>query len=281
MGEFIEALFVYSFLSRALIAGLLICLCAGLLGVSMVLRRYSMIGDGLSHVGFGAVAVAAAMNAAPLAVAIPVVLVSAILLLRLTGKGKLKADAAIAMISSVALSVGTIVIAKADGMNIDLNSYLFGSILVISQEDLWLSVILAAVVLTLFILLYPRIFAVTFDESFARATGMRTGVYNTVIALLMAVTVVLGMRMMGALLISAVIIFPTLSGMKLCGSFRGVTITAAILSVLGFVLGLVSSFVWGMPAGASVVVVHFVLYLAAGLVGLIRKMIEKGIEISS
>ena len=267
MVEFIDALFSYAFLSRALAAGLLISLCAALLGVSMVLRRYSMIGDGLSHVGFGAVALAAAMNLAPLTVAIPVVLVAALLLLRFTGSGKLKGDAAIAMISSVALSIGVIIVAKADGVNIDLNSYLFGSILVISESDLWLSVILAAAMLVLFMGLYSRIFTITFDETFARATGVRTGAFNTLIAVLMAVTIVLGMRMMGSLLISAVIIFPTLSAMRLCRSFKGVTIAAALVAVLGFTIGLIISFVWGTPVGASIVVVNFAIFVITAIIG--------------
>ena len=272
MGEFFEALFSYTFLSRALIAGLLISLCASLLGVGMVLKRYSMFGDGLSLVGFGALAVAAVMNVSPLAVAIPVVLLAALILTRFAGNGRLKGDAAIAMISSVALSIGVIVIAKADGINVDLNSYLFGSILVLSQEDLWLSGILCTVVLALFAGLYSRIFAVTFDETFARATGVHAGFYNTVIAVLTAVTIVLGMRMMGALLISAVIIFPALTSMRLCRSFKGVTILSAILSVLCFFAGMMASYFAGTPAGASIVMVQFGIFiLAAGAAALIRR----------
>ena len=167
--------------------------------MSLVLKRYSMIGDGLSHVGFGALAIASALGLAPLAVAVPVVVLAAVLLLRLSQNSKIKGDAAIAMISSSALAIGVVVISVTTGMNTEVSSYMFGSVLSLSRSDAVLSVILSIAVLLAFTLLYPRIFAVTFDETFSRATGVRTDAYNTLIAVLTAVTVVLGMRMMGAL----------------------------------------------------------------------------------
>ena len=204
----ILTMFSYHFIQRALIVGVLVSLCAALLGVSLVLKRYSMIGDGLSHVGFGALAVASAFHLAPLAVTVPVVVLSAILLLRLRGSSRVKGDAAIAIISSSALAIGVIVVSVTSGMNTEVSSYLFGSILSLSRGDAVLSVILSLAVLALFLLFYPRLFAVTFDETFARATGTRADLYNTLLAVLTAVTVVIGMRMMGALLISSLIIFP-------------------------------------------------------------------------
>ena len=249
----------YPFLVRALVVGVLVSLCASLLGVSLVLKRYSMIGDGLSHVGFGALAIATALNLAPLAVAVPVVVVAAFLLLRLSQNGKLKGDAAIALLSSSALAIGVMTVSMTSGMNTDVNN--FGSILSLSSADLRLSLILSAAVLALFVLCYPRIFAVTFDETFSRATGVHTQAYNMLLAVLTAVTIVLGMRMMGALLISSLIIFPALTAMRVFGTFRSVTICAAVVSVVNFLLGMVLSYVLETPSGASVVVVDLVVFL--------------------
>ena len=229
-------MFSYHFMQRALIVGVLVSLCAALLGVSLVLKRYSMIGDGLSHVGFGALAVASALNLAPLAVAVPVVVLAAILLLRLRQSAAVKGDAAIAMISSSALAIGVISLSLSTGMNTEVSSYLFGSVLSLSRGDAVFSVLLSLAVIALFALfyprIYPRIFAVTFDESFSRATGTRTELFNTLLAVLTAITVVLGMRMMGALLISSLIIFPALSAMRICRSFKAVVLVSACISVL-------------------------------------------------
>jgi len=261
------SMFSYHFMQRALIVGVLVSLCAALLGVSLVLKRYSMIGDGLSHVGFGALAVASAINLAPLAVAVPVVVVAAVLLLRLRTTGRIKGDAAIAMISSAALAIGVIVVSVTKGMNTEISSYMFGSILSLSRGDAVLSVILSLAVLVMYLLLYPRIFAVTFDESFARATGTRAGLYNTLLAVLTAVTVVLGMRMMGALLISSLIIFPALGAMRVCKSFRSVVICAAVISVVCFVFGMAASYVFETPSGASVVVADLAAFLFCAAAG--------------
>ena len=263
----ILTMFSYHFIQRALIVGVLVSLCAALLGVSLVLKRYSMIGDGLSHVGFGALAVASAFHLAPLAVAVPVVVLSAILLLRLRGSSRVKGDAAIAIISSSALAVGVIVVSVTSGMNTEVSSYLFGSILSLSRGDAVLSVILSLAVLALFLLFYPRLFAVTFDETFARATGTRADLYNTLLAVLTAVTVVIGMRMMGALLISSLIIFPALSAMKLCRSFRSVILCAALISVVCFLVGMIASYAFETPSGASVVAADLIAFALCSLFG--------------
>lgn len=260
-------MFSYHFMQRALIVGVLVSLCAAVLGVSLVLKRYSMIGDGLSHVGFGALAVASAFNLAPLAVAVPVVMLAAVLLLRLSRDGKIKGDAAIAMISSSSLAIGVITVSLTTGMNTEVSSYMFGSVLSLSRSDAVLSVILSAAVLVLFVLLYPRLFAVTFDETFARATGTKTDVYNTLLAVLTAVTVVLGMRMMGALLISSLIIFPALSAMRVCKSFKRVIICAAAISIVCFVIGLAASYLLETPTGASVVVADLAAFALCSLIG--------------
>ena len=260
-------MFSYHFIQRALIVGVLVSLCAALLGVSLVLKRYSMIGDGLSHVGFGALAVASAFHLAPLAVTVPVVMLSAILLLRLRGSSRVKGDAAIAIISSSALAIGVIVVSVTSGMNTEVSSYLFGSILSLSRGDAVLSVILSLAVLALFLLFYPRLFAVTFDETFARATGTRADLYNTLLAVLTAVTVVLGMRMMGALLISSLIIFPALSAMKLCRSFRSVILCAALISVVCFLVGMIASYAFETPSGASVVAADLIAFALCSIFG--------------
>ena len=253
-------MFSYHFMQRALIVGILVSLCAALLGVSLVLKRYSMIGDGLSHVGFGALAVASALNLAPLAVAVPVVMAAAVLLLRLRQNARVKGDAAIGIISSSALAVGVICLAVTTGMNTEVNSYMFGSILSLSRSDAILSVILSAAVLVMFVLFYPRIFAVTFDEEFGRATGTRTDLYNTLLALLTAVTVVLGMRMMGALLISSLLIFPALSAMRVCKSFKSVVLCSAAVSVVCFTIGVSASYFLETPTGASIVVADLLAF---------------------
>ena len=275
MTETLFEMLSYPFMVRAFVVGILVALCSALLGVSLVLKRYSMIGDGLSHVGFGAMAVAAAMNAAPLAVAIPVVIAAAVLLLRISGSSRIKGDAAIALISTSSLAVGVMVISMTTGMNTDVYNYMFGSILAMSREDVVLSVTLAVVVLALYIFFYQKIFAITFDETFARATGVKAGLYNTMIAVLTAVTIVLGMRMMGALLISSLIIFPALTAMRACRTFRSVTIHAAFISVICLIAGLLMSYMGGTPAGASVVMANIAALALYSLAGVLRGRIKR------
>ena len=270
MMEMIIEMFSYPFMVRAFTVGALVALCSALLGVSLVLKRYSMIGDGLSHVGFGALAIAASLNVAPLAVAIPVVIVAAVLLLRIRGNSRIKGDAAIALISTSSLAVGVMVISMTTGMNTDVYNYMFGSILAMSEEDVRLSVVMAVIVLVLFVFFYHKIFAITFDETFAQATGVKADLYNTLIAILTAVTIVLGMRMMGALLISSLIIFPALISMRVCKTFKSVVINSALISVVCLVTGITVSYVWGTPAGASVVMVNIAALLIYTLIGLIR-----------
>ncbi len=268
-------IFSYPFLVRAVIVGTLVALCSSLLGVSLVLKRYSMIGDGLSHVGFGALAVATAMNVAPLGVAIPVVVIAAFFLLRISEKSKIKGDAAIALISTSALAIGVIIISMTTGMNTDVCNYMFGSILAMSKMDVKISIMLSGVVLILFIVLYNRIFAITFDENFALATGTNSKLYNIIIAFLTAITIVLGMRMMGALLISSLIIFPALTSMRVCKRFKVVVISSAILSVACFFIGIVISYLYATPTGASVVAVNIVMFLVYSLIGFLKGGLQK------
>ena len=273
MIELLTELLSYAFVVRALIVGVLVSLCAALLGVSLVLKRYSMIGDGLSHVGFGALALAMALNLSPLEVAIPVVAVAAFVLLRISENSRIKGDAAIALISSSALAIGVIIISCTSGMNADTSNYMFGSILAMSESDVLLSVAVSVVVILLYVLFYNKIFAVTFDESFTRATGTNAGRYNTLIALLTAMTIVVGMRMMGALLISSLIIFPALTSMRLFKTFKQVVISSAILSVCCFVVGIILSFIFSFPTGASVVVINLLMFVIFSAIGLVKKTI--------
>ncbi len=271
MIDLLRELLSYEFILRALIVGMLVALCSALLGVSLVLKRYSMIGDGLSHVGFGALSIAMAMNLAPLQVSIPVVAAAAFLLLRISENGKIRGDAAIGLISSSAIAIGVIVTSLTSGMNSDVYNFLFGSILAMSKGDVVLSIMISFIVLLLFILFYHRIFAVTFDESFAKATGIRVGIYKMMIALLTAVTIVVGMRIMGSLLISSLIIFPALSSMRLFRSFRGVIVASAIISMFCLFWGIVASYAFDTPAGASIVIVNLLVFGIGSLIGLIPR----------
>jgi zinc transport system permease protein len=266
----LSEIFLFPFMRRALVAGILVSLCCALLGVSLVLKRYSMIGDGLSHVSFGALAIAVALGFTPLYFSIPVVIAAAFVLLRMANHPRWNNDAAIAVMSASALSIGILVISLTTGMTTDVDNYMFGSVLAMTRGDVGLSVGLSAAVLVLFVLFYHRIFAVTFDENFSRATGLRVNLYNTLLSILTALTIVLGMRMMGAMLISSLIIFPALTAMRLFKSFRAVVLCAGISSAACFITGLGISFVVSLPVGATVVIVNLALFLTACLIGFLR-----------
>ena len=270
MFEVIFEMFSYAFLVRAVIVGVLVSICAALLGVSLVLKRYSMIGTGLSNVGFGSLALATALNTAPLIVAIPVVIAAAFLLLRLSEHSRIKGDSAVALISTGSLAIGVIIISQTTGMNTDVCNYLFGSILAMSVTDVYLSVALSVTVLVLFILFYNKLFVITFDETFAKAAGIKTGLYNMLIAFLTALTIVLGMRIMGAMLISSLIIFPALSSMRVFKKFKSVTVCSALVSILCFFAGVVISYIYATPTGASVVLVNLIIFVLFWLTDFLR-----------
>lgn len=275
MLEELIGLLSLTFFRRALIVGILVSLSAALLGVSLVLKRYSMIGDGLSHVGFCTLSIAAVMNWAPLYFSIPIVVLAAFLLLRLSENGKIKGDAATALITTSSLAIGVIVTSLGGGMTTDVNNYMFGSILIMSESDVTLSVILSVAVLTLFVLFYNKLLAVTFDESFAKATGIKAGLYNMLLAILTALTIVLGMRMMGTLLISGLIVFPALTSMGVFKKFKSVIICSAIVSVICFITGMFGSYIFSTPAGASVVVANLITFVIFRIVGTICAKAKK------
>lgn len=278
MNAFTEKLtlyWAYPFVRYALIVGVLIALCSSLLGVTLVLKRFSFIGDGLSHVAFGAMAIAAVMklnSEMPLVMVITVI--SAVLLLRTGQNTKIKGDAAIAMISVGALAIGyllMIIFSTSSNLSGDVCSTLFGStsILTLAKNEVWLCVGLSVLVVTVFILFYNKIFAVTFDEDFARATGTKAGLYNLLIAVVVAVIIVLAMNLVGSLLISALVIFPALSAMRVFKSFKAVTICSAALSVFCAFTGMLISILGGTPVGSTVVAMDMLAFGVFHVIGML------------
>ena len=264
-------MFQYAFMQRALIVGLCVAICAALVGVSLVLRKNSMIGDGLSHTAFSAFALATVLGLAPLYVALPVVIIASFFVLRLSQSKKVHGDAAIAVLSASSLAIGTFAISVSKGVNIDLNSYLFGSILSASWADVIMSAILAAVVISLYLFAYHRIFAIAFDEVFAKSVGVKTGIYDAIFAAICSCTVVLGMRLLGSLLISSLIIFPTLTAMRIAKTFKGVVFVSVVVSILAFLSGLVLSYILAAPTGATVVLVNLAAFILALILEKMRK----------
>ena len=270
--------FSYPFVRYAVIAGILISLCAGLLGVVLVLKRYAMIGDGLSHVAFGAMAVAAVLGFAPMTVALPVTVAVAVLLL-LAGENQLiKGDSAIAMLSAGSLAVGYLLLnlfpsSDTGSLSGDVCASLFGStsMMTLSNTDVWLCVGLSVAVIGFFVIFYHKIFAVTFDEGFATSSGVKVRAYNFLIAAVSGIVIVLAMKLVGALLISSLIIFPALSAMRLFRSFRSVILCSAVISVMGSLTGLLAALLLSTPTGASVAVVHIVIFLVFTLLGKLRR----------
>ncbi len=251
----------YAFLRRALLSGLLISVSAALVGSSLVLKRYAMIGDGLSHVGFASLAIAMIFSWSPLIVALPIVILAAFLLLRISENNPLRGDAAVAMISSAAMAISILLISVTKGMNTDVFSFMFGSILSLSDSDMILSVALSVAVALSYVISYNKIFAVTFDETFAESSGISSSFWNSVLAVLAAVTIVLGMRMMGALLISSLIIFPPITAMRLFGSFKQVSIVSVVVSVAAFLIGIFSSYAFNLPTGPAIVIANILFFL--------------------
>ena len=265
-----------TYIRNALIVGVIMALCLSLLGVSLVLKKHSMIGDGLSPVGFGAVAVAVAMSWAPLYFAIPVVIVASFFILFLAEKSKIIGDSAIALFSTISLAVGYAAIELGDGVSFNISAYLYGSILGVSKTEVIMSIIIGIFVISLFIILYNKIFSITFDETFTKSIGIKTTLINIIISILTSLTVVIGMKVMGALLITALIIFPVLSARQIAKTFKMVTILSAIIGVLSFIYGLIFACVFdNLPIGSSIVFASFIIcILSFGIGFLIKKRIR-------
>ncbi len=281
MFETLDMYLQYPFVRYAIIVGVLISLCSSLLGVTLVLKRFSFIGDGLSHVAFGAMAIATVFNLSnEMLLVLPVTAICAILLLKTGQNAKIKGDAAIAMISVGALAFGYLIMnvfSTSSNLSGDVCSTLFGStsILTLTKREVWLCIVLSIAVVVIFILFYNKIFAVTFDENFSKATGTRADNYNLLIAVIIAVIIVLAMNLVGSLLISALVIFPALSSMRLFRSFRMVTVFSAVFSVFCSFVGIMISILAGTPVGSTIVavdVVAFGICCAAGwITGGVRK----------
>ena len=276
MFEKMALYWAYPFVRYALVVGVLIALCSSLLGVTLVLKRFSFIGDGLSHVAFGAMAVAAVLGLTDdMPLTLGITIVSAILLLRTGQNTKIKGDAAIAMISVGSLAIGYLLMnlfSTSSNLSGDVCSTLFGStsILTLTRTEVWLCVVLSVIVAAIFILFYNKIFAVTFDESFAKAVGTKADRYNLLIAVTTAVVIVLAMNLVGSLLISALIIFPALSAMRVYQNFRAVTICSAVLSVCCAALGILISILAGTPVGSTIVAVDLAAFFVFSLLGCIK-----------
>lgn len=276
MGVFekLEYYLQFPFVRYALIVGCLVALCSSLLGVTLVLKRYSFIGDGLSHVAFGVMAVATVLKLTNnMILVMPLTIIAAVLLLQTGEKARVKGEAAIAMVSVSSLAMGYMIMnlfpSNSSNISGDVCTTLFGStsILTLSDSDVILSIVLSSVVILLFVYLYNRIFAVTFDENFVRATGKPAKIYNLIIAVIIAVIIVLGMNLVGSLLISALVIFPALSAMRLMHTFRNVVILSAAISVSAALLGMLISILSSTPVGATIVAVDLVIYIICLLLG--------------
>ncbi len=267
----------YPFVRYALIVGILVALCSSLLGVTLVLKRFSYIGDGLSHVAFGAMAVAAVLNLTNrMIIVLPVTVLCAVWLLKGSANTKIKGDAAIGMVSVSALAFGYLllnVFSKSANISGDVCSTLFGStsILTLTKWEVWLCIVLSVLVVSVFILFYNKIFAVTFDENFSRAAGVNADLYNMMIAVITAVIIVLAMNLVGSLLISALIIFPALSAMRLFGSFKKVTIASAVFSVAAAFCGMAVSIIAGTPVGSTIVAADALVFMVCCAVSYARK----------
>ena len=265
----------YPFVRYALIVGVLIALCSSLLGVTLVLKHFSYIGDGLSHVAFGALAIASVLKISNnMVFVLPVTVICAVLLLRMGQNAKIKGDAAIAMISVGALAIGYLLMnlfSTSTNLSGDVCTTLFGStsILTLSKGQVWLCVILSLIVVVIFVLFYHKIFAVTFDESFAKATGVNADFYNLLIAVVTAVIIVLAMNLVGALLVAALVVFPAISAMRIFKTFFSVTVCAVIFSVIGALLGVLISILAGTPVGSTIVAVDIVGFAAFQLIAMV------------
>lgn len=277
----LELYLQYPFVRYAFIVGVLIALCSSLLGVTLVLKRFSFIGNGLSHVAFGATAIATVLNLTnDMFLVLTITIICAVLLLRTGQNAKIKGDAAVAMISVGSLAIGYLLMnlfSTSSNLSGDVCTTLFGStsILTLSRMEVVLSIILSVVVVTVFILFYNKIFSVTFDESFAKATGTKTNVYNLLIAIIVAIIIVLAMNLVGSLLISALVIFPALSAMRLFKSFKSVTICSVVLSVFCALLGILISILAGTPVGSTIVAMDIAAFGIFYVVGIVVGGIKK------
>lgn len=274
MTEFFSTLsgmFAFDFMERAFVMGTLVSVCAALLGVPLVLKRCSMIGDGLSHVAFGTLALAMALNMLPLAVTAPLVMIAAFFLLKVADSDLKSGDAAIAMVSATALAVGISAVSMSEGFNTDAQNYLFGTILAMDPASYNAGLVITSIVLVVHAVLYPRLLAVTFDSGFAKTLGLPVEGLRSTLAVMTAGVIVTGMHLMGALLISSLLVFPAMSAMRLTRSYLGVVLSAALIGAVSLWAGLTASYLWAVPAGAAIVLANAAAFALAFLVSLARR----------
>ena len=269
--ESIQQAVQYDFILKALLVGSLIAISASVLGLFLVLKKYSMIGDGLAHVSFATVAIALWLSASPLVVSIPIVILASFFILKLSEKTSMHGDAAISLVSSFSIAMAVLIASMAKGFNVDLMSYLFGSILVISNFDVAISAALSLVVIVTVMFFYHDLFAVTFDEEYAQAVGMNTKFYNYLLAVLTSITIALGIRIVGTMLISSLIVFPTVTALQVSKGFRMTILIATVISVVCVVLGVFMSFAYNLPTGAVIVLMNAIAFALAFLIKALRR----------
>ncbi len=269
-------MFSYEFIQRAFIVGLLVSICSSILGVTLVLKRYSMIGDGLGHASFGIISVIGFLNTLPFfenyvsldpfIVSMFIVIIISVCLLKLSDNGKTNSDSAIAVTSIAFLAIGILVVSFSSGLSTDVHSVMFGSILALNNFDLIITVVLSVMVIVLYVLFYNQIFSITFDETFAKATGIKVNLYKTILAVLTAITIVMGMKLIGTLLISSLLVIPALSSIRINKSFKKVVLFSALFSSLSFILGMIISYIIDLPVGSSIVIMNLFFYIIAILI---------------
>jgi zinc transport system permease protein len=263
----------YAFVQRALIVGFLIAISSSFLGIFLVLRKYSMIGDGLAHVSFATVALALVLNESPLIISIPIVSLASLLILKLSEENRIGGDAAIGLIASTSLAIGVFITSISNGFSVDLSSYLFGSILIIAQSDVYLSLVLTVLIVSLVLVFYQDLFAMTYDLDYAKVSGRQTKRLNQLLSILTAITIVLGIRVVGTMLISSLIIFPTVSALRLSKGFKSTIIWAVIIAIISVMSGILISVTLDFPTGSSIVLINALLF---GLISLITMV--KGVN---
>ena len=266
----IQTALSFAFIQRALIAGCLIALACSALGFFLILRRLALIGDGIAHVSFAAIALGLMLNMMPLALAVPIAVVAALLIWELGEKSSIHSDTALGIVSTVSVAVGVILASIGKGFNVDLFSYLFGSILAVTRQEMAYAAVLCLCVIVLIAAFYHELFAVSFDEEYARASGIRSGRVNRILVVLTAVTVVLGIKLVGTMLVSSLIILPAASSLQVAGSFRSGLTLGGILSLLSVLIGILFSYVLNLPAGGMIVCVNFFFFVLAFLLARLR-----------
>lgn len=251
----------FAFIQRALLAGCFVALCCAFLGVFLVLKRFALIGDGLAHISFATIAIGLLVQVTPIFVSLPLVVLAALLVLRLTDRSLVYGDAAIGLLSAMGVSTGVLIASMAGGFNVDLFSYLFGNILSVSQIEVVLSVILSLLIMAAVKVFYHDLFAVTFDQDHARVSGIRTGLVNQILIVLTALTVVLGVKVVGTMLVSSLIVFPAVSALFVARNFKSAILLASMFSVASVILGIFVSYVWNLPSGAAIVFMNFIIFV--------------------